>query len=437
MRFFKRTKNRKNRKKCCVVGLDGTPYSLVRRLAEDGTMRCMGDIASRGSLNRMTVSIPEISAVSWTSFMTGTNPGRHGIFGFVDLKPGSYKIGFPSFRDVRTPTFWDVLGELRKRCVIINQPSTYPARPVPGVLISGFVAIDLKKAVFPPEMAAELERSGYQIDIDTARARRDHDFLIEDLDRTLKSRWMAIERCWKEDWDYFQVVFTGTDRLQHYLWDCLNDENHKYRPAFMEYYRKVDAMVGKLYDMFSEVSNGSEGEGFFILSDHGFTQIDREVHLNTWLSGEGYLSLDGDGDGLEAIAEGSKAFTLDPGRIFVNASGRFPQGSVPPEAVGDLRHEIASKLKALEFEGRPVIKEVYTREDVYDGPYVGEAADLLVLSNYGFDLKGSVKPGEVFRKGDLQGMHTWDDAFFWWAGPELADLHIESLADLIMKTIRV
>ena len=432
MRFFMRPKKKR---KCCVVGLDGTPHSLVRRLTEDGTLRSIGRITSRGSLNRMTVSIPEISSVSWTSFMTGTNPGTHGIFGFVDLKPGGYKLGFPSFRDLRMPTFWDLLGEQRKRCVIINQPSTYPARPVPGVLISGFVAIDLKKAVFPPELAAELQRNGYQIDIDTSRARRDHDFLIEDLDRTLKSRWMAIERCWKEDWDYFQVVFTGTDRLQHFLWNCLDDENHKYRPAFIEYYKKVDSMVGKIYDMFGEASSGEEGEGFFLLSDHGFTRIDREVHLNAWLRREGYLTLGDDGKGLEAISEESKAFALDPGRVFINAKGRFPRGSVPAGAVDGVRHEIAAKLKALEFEGRPAIKEVFTREDVYHGPYVGEAADLLVLSHYGFDLKGSIKPGEVFRESELQGMHTWDDAFFWWAGPELKDVHIESLAGLITKAL--
>jgi predicted AlkP superfamily phosphohydrolase/phosphomutase len=432
MRFFKRTKKRK---RCCVVGLDGTPYSLVKRLAADGATPSLAAITSKGSLNRMTVSIPEISSVSWTSFMTGTNPGRHGIFGFVDLKPGGYKIGFPSFRDLRIPTFWDLIGEQRKRCVIINQPSTYPARPVPGVLISGFVAIDLKKAVFPPEMAGELQASGYQIDIDTGKARRDHDFLIEDLDRTLKSRWMAIEKCWKEDWDYFQVVFTGTDRLQHYLWDCLDDESHKYRPAFMEYYRKVDELVGRLYDMFGEISNGNGDEGFFLLSDHGFTQLHKEVHLNSWLTQEGYLTLGADGTGLEAMDSDTKAFVLDPGRIFINSSGRFPKGKVSPDAVDDLRHEIAAKLKGLSYEGKPVVREVFTREDLYDGPYVGEAADLLVLSHYGYDLKGSVKGSDVFRDSDLQGMHTWDDAFFWWPGPALGDVHIESLADLIVKSL--
>lgn len=432
MGFFRRNK----KKRVCVVGLDGTPHSLVTKLAAEGVLPAIGSIIESGSLNRMKVSIPEISSVSWSSFMTGANPGQHGIFGFVDLRHGGYRLRFPSFRDLRTPTLWDRLGEGRKRCIVINQPSTYPARPFPGVLISGFVAIDLKKAVFPPEIFKSLHDKGYQIDVDTAKARRDHDFLFEDLDRTLKSRWNAVERFWNDDWDYFQIVFTGTDRMQHYLWDCLADENHPYRSAFMDYYRSVDTLVGNLYDMFRRVSPGGEGEGFFLLSDHGFTKTEKEVHLNAWLREEGYLSLNDDAPGLEGIDEASVAFALDPGRIFINEKERFPKGAVKADAVDDLRREIAGKLMGLDFEEKPVIREVFTREQVYSGPYVYEAADLLVLSQYGFDLKGSVKPGEVFRQSDLQGMHTWDDAFFWWSGPELQDLQIESLAGLVTEVLR-
>jgi len=433
MGLFRRNKKKK---RVCVVGLDGTPHSLLTKLAADGVMPAIGNIIARGSLNRMKVSIPEISSVSWSSFMTGTNPAEHGIFGFIDLKQGSYRLRFPSFRDLRVPTFWDRLGEGRKRCVVINQPSTYPARPFPGVLISGFVALDLKKAVFPPEIYKGLDDIKYQIDIDTAKARWDHDFLIEDLDRTTKSRWAAVEKFWNEDWDYFQVVFTGTDRMQHYLWDCIADENHPYRSAFMDYYRNVDKLIGNLYDMFKTVSPLDEGESFFLLSDHGFTQLDREVHLNAWLRDEGYLSLKDGEAGLEGIDNGTTAFALDPGRVFINEKDRFPEGSVAPGEVDGLRREIAGKLMELDFQGKPVIREVFAREQVYDGPHVGEGADLLVLSHYGFDLKGSVKPGEVFRTSDLKGMHTWDDAFFWWSGPELPDLQIESLAGLITKVFR-
>ena len=140
---------KKKENRVCVIGLDGVPFGLLLDLAKKGVMSSLGRIIDAGHLHKMKASLPEISAVSWTDFMTGTNSGTHGIFGFTDLKPGSYDLRFPNFLDVKAPTFWDALGERGKKSIIINQPSTYPARPINGVLISGFVAVELAKAVYP------------------------------------------------------------------------------------------------------------------------------------------------------------------------------------------------------------------------------------------------------------------------------------------------
>jgi predicted AlkP superfamily phosphohydrolase/phosphomutase len=168
---------KKKENRVCVIGLDGVPYGLLLDLAKRGIMSTVGRIVDAGRLHKMKASLPEISAVSWTNFMTGTNPGTHGIFGFTDLKPKSYDLRFPNYNDLKVPTIWDKLGQQGRRSVIINQPSTYPAKPLNGVMISGFVALDLAKAVFPPEIKGPLEQTGYQIDIDTMKARENHNFL--------------------------------------------------------------------------------------------------------------------------------------------------------------------------------------------------------------------------------------------------------------------
>ena len=140
---------KKIQKKVCVIGLDGVPFGLLSDLAARGVMPNFASLIESGHLHQMKASLPEISSVSWTDFMTGTNAGTHGIFGFTDFKPGTLDLRFPNFLDNKTETFWDELGRRKKRSIIINQPSTYPARKIPGILISGFVAIDLAKAVFP------------------------------------------------------------------------------------------------------------------------------------------------------------------------------------------------------------------------------------------------------------------------------------------------
>jgi predicted AlkP superfamily phosphohydrolase/phosphomutase len=433
MKLFKRGKDKP---RVCVVGLDGTPHSLVKRFMADGTMPSMAKIASSGQLSKMKVTLPEISSVSWSSFMTGVNPGTHGILGFVDLKASSYEMRFPSFRDISAPTFWDKLGERGKTSIVINQPSTYPARSIPGVLVAGFVALEMNKAVTPMKYVYQLEEAGYKIDIDTMRARTDHDFLFRDLYTTLQGRRKAVDILWRDvDWDYFQVVVTGTDRLHHYLWDALDDPDHKYHSQFREYYQGVDSFVGEMFDRFLETS-GTDGDEFFMLSDHGFTALRKEVYLNAWLQREGYLSFRVENpDSLTQISPDAKAFTMDPGRIFINLKGKFPGGSVPESEADELKNEIIERLRNLEFEGEPVLRDVFRKEDIYDGPATERAADLIALSHDGFDLKGSVKKTDVFVDSDLKGMHNWDDAFFWSSKPVKEDLNITELASIITEQL--
>ncbi len=429
MALFSRRKQR-----ALVIGLDGVPHSLLTRLAAEGVMPNAARLLLLGHLSKMKVTLPEISAVSWPSFMTGTNPGTHGIFGFVDPKPGTYDIRFPGFRDLKVPTLWDRLGKRGKRCVVINQPSTYPAREIPGVLVSGFVAISLKKAVWPPAALPALEKMRYEIDIDTGRARGDHAYLIEALDATLEGRRRAVDHFWtNEDWDYFQVVVTGTDRLHHYLWDALDDAAHPYHAAFLDYYRKVDAFIGELTARFAKDSGRSEeGDGLFLLSDHGFTGIVQEVRVARWLVENGFLSFEKEmPDSLEDIAPSSKAFVLDPGRIYVNRKGRFPKGSVDDAGARAVVAEIKAGLSALRWEGRPVVERVFERDEIYSGPETPNAPDLVVVGHHGFDMKGTIKEPFLFGRTNLTGAHTWDDAFFWSLKAAPPDLDITMPAGIV------
>ncbi|UCD57452.1 MAG: alkaline phosphatase family protein [Candidatus Hydrogenedentota bacterium] len=427
---------RKKKKRVCVVGLDGVPYTLAKRFTEDGTMPALADIVRTGHLNRMRVTLPEISAVSWPSFMTGKNPGWHSIFGFTDLKPDSYSIRFPSFGDLRAPTIWDTLAERKKRSVVINQPSTYPARPIEGVLISGFVALSLRKAVHPPSVVPKLEQDGYIIDIDTVRARDDHSYLISELGRTIDARERAASFFWdNEAWDFFEVVITGTDRLHHYLWDALDDPTHPCHEAFLSYYRRVDSFVAGIHSRFRRLTDAGEPTpGLFILSDHGFTGVRNEFYLNSWLKKEGFLQLEkDDADTIEAIADGSRVFALDPSRLYLNLAGKFPKGCVKPEDVRPIVADVKAGLSELTLEGERVIEKVFERDEAYDGPYAALGPDLVAVSKYGFDIKGSPKRKELFGRSALTGMHTWDDAFLWSAHEPPENLNITDVAEIILR----
>ncbi len=428
MALFKKSKNAR----ACVIGLDGVPHSMLSELVRMGVMPYLARLFEGGKLQRMKASLPEISAVSWSNFMTGTNSGEHGIFGFTDFKPGSYEIRFPNFLDLKTATLWEKLGEKGRRAIIVNQPSTYPARKLNGVLVSGFVALDLARAVYPPAFKPALDQIGYQIDIDSMKVRENPTILWEELNKTTSSHQKALNLLWDEEWDYFEFVITGTDRLHHFLWHAWADPEHPQRPAFLDYYRQLDRIIARFASAFRK-SDGEE-PGLYLLSDHGFTGIVQEVYLNAWLEKNGYLSFtNGEPKGLEDVTARTRAFALDPNRIYLNLKGRFPKGSVERADRRELREEIAAKLRTLEHEGRKVVRRVFTAEEVYSGPLRSKGPDMIVLGEDGFDMKGSVRKKEIFGRTSLQGMHTWDDAFVWSVEGLGEDPAIQDAAKVILK----
>jgi predicted AlkP superfamily phosphohydrolase/phosphomutase len=368
--------------------------------------------------------------------MTGANPAEHGIFGFTDVSLDSYQLRFPTFADVKTPTMWDRLGERGLRCCTINQPATYPARPIPGALVSGFVALQLEKSVWPKDHLSALRRIGYRIDVDTQHARENPDGLLDDLMATHETRREAVRYFWeRESWDYFQAVVTGTDRLHHFLWNAVDDPDDPRHGRAIGYYQAIDSFIGEQWDRFHKGRPaGREGEGFVLLSDHGFTGLRLDVRLNAWLREQGYLEYArDDATSVADIAPSTRAFALDPGRIYINAKGRFAQGCVDSGEATTLRDEIAAKLQALTHEGEPVIRRVFTREETFHGPLLDRAPDLVAISHDGFDLKGTTKGSEVFATTHFQGMHSWDDAFLWTLLPVPDDLDISQLAAPILS----
>lgn len=399
-------------KRVVLIGLDGTPYTLVRRFVEDGTMPRMAELMRQGTLLQMDTSLPDISSVAWTSFMTGANPGRHGIYGFLDLQPNTYKIYFPNSGHIKSQTVWDAASRAGRRSIVINVPSTYPARPLNGILVSGFVAVDLNKATYPQSLVPTLREMDYRIDVDARKVQQSHDALMEDILKTLERRAAVLLYLFdKEPWELFIGVVTETDRLQHFFMDAAGDEGHKYHSAFRDFYRKVDDFLGQVVERL-------RGETLLIMSDHGFTPIKRQVYLNRWLVDNGYLKLKDNARSIEEIGDGSLAFALDPGRIYINVKGKYPNGAVERADAAKLAQEIKRGLSEISSDGEPIVKRVYERDELFRGPAIESAPDLCAQTIYGYDLKGAVNKKELMDREIFTGMHTQDDATLFINSPQ-------------------
>jgi predicted AlkP superfamily phosphohydrolase/phosphomutase len=362
------------------------------------------ELITQGSFLKMSSSIPEVSCVAWSSIITGKNPGEHGIFGFTDLEPGNYKLKFPLYTDLKAKPFWETLED--KRSIIINVPATYPVREMNGVHISGFVSVDINKSVYPPALIPKLKQFDYRLDVDSEKAHESIDLFLEDLEETLQARIRTYRCLWENyDWDIFMLVFTGTDRLMHFLWDAYEDENHKYHGDFLKHFQKIDEVI-------SEIRNRmSEEDVLIMLSDHGFEKLESDVYINYLLRKEGFLKFKNTELTYENIDSTTKAFALDPARIYINLKGKYPQGCVEEHDREKVIEDLGELFTSLTVNGKKVIRKVYRKEEIYSGPYVKDGPDLILLAERGFNLKASPKAQNLTGKGIFTGKHSQDNAF--------------------------
>jgi len=425
---FRRISPMTSRSKVAVLGLDGVPFTLLRKLFDAGVMPRLAEVAKRSFFSPMETTLPPVSSVAWTSFMTGTGPGRHGIFGFTDLHDDSISLRFPSFDDIRSQTIWQALPQARS--LVINLPFTYPARPLNGVLISGFVAPVFEKSVYPASLIPWLKSRGYKTDVDSVKGRTDRRGLIRELFDTLNVRTgVLLDLMQSRPWDLFIGVVTGTDRLHHFFFDAVGDPDHPFHRDFIDYYRRIDLFFGRFSEQIGDLTR------LIVLSDHGFALLRSQVYVNHILRQMGYLSPAGPApQSLDDVLPDSKAFALEPNRIYLNNRARFPGGPISPEEVPTVRARLKKELEGLRLQDvgiefpeedespdNPIFERVLVKEEAFDGECLAVAPDLLLIPRRGYDLKAAFNAQAPSNKDIFTGAHTHDDAFLIVNDPSLSE----------------
>jgi len=408
----------RKKKRVLVIGIDGTPYTFLKKHIEAGDFPTLKSLSEQGAFSQMDSVQPCISSVAWATYMTGKNPGKHGIFGFVDRTPNPFNIIIPNSRNMTSETLWEILSRNGKKVIVINVPVTYPPRQVNGVLIGCFLSPDIEKAVYPASLMPAIRARGYRIDVDAWQARKDRDAFFDDLYYTLNKRLEISQYLMKQiDWDFFQLHIMETDRINHFFWEQYETDDPTWASRFLNFYHRVDGVIGQLLGI------ARDGDEVIVLSDHGFCSVKKEVYLNQALEEKGFLVLKPDAKSVADMLPETRAYSLIPGRIFVNQKGREAKGTVE---IGTQREEILEELEEWlprlkdDGNGERIIKETIRGDKLYHGDQLPMAPDLMAIPYDGFDMKGNVKPGMLTFKGDLVGTHTFHDAALLVRGRQLS-----------------
>lgn len=433
------------RERVLIVGWDGAPYPLVRDMLESGDLPNLESIVDDGYFGPLETVPYVMSSCAWSTFLTGKNAGKHGIYDFYasDFRGDSYFRNpiNASARDSRD--LGDILSEHGLSLGRVNVPLTYPARPVDGFTVTGMLtpSKDSEGFCYPPDFLhdfEELER--YRIDSGEGKD-ADKDEFLADVDAVVEGRMelvlYALEN--SSDLDVYFAVFTSPDRLSHYYWH-FEDETHPFRrnesPEDLERYRNVirdlfrdlDEKLGEVVDRF----RANYGDPMVaVVSDHGMTSLKRVFHVNKWLARNGYLTFKDEFDGsavdddVEEILDdrveyifgkvdwkNTTAYAIGKrGAIYVNQKGREPRGIVDPEDREDVIANLEADLREVvdPETGERIVEAVQTREELFHGDHVEEAPDILLRLSDGYYPFGYAFELE---KPDLVSTNDWPDMPF-------------------------
>jgi predicted AlkP superfamily phosphohydrolase/phosphomutase len=353
---------------------------------------------------------PPMTDCAWTSAFTGSNPGAHGIFGSWYRAPGAYECRYFSARDRKSPTVWEMSDA--PRWLVWNVPMSYPPTPINGVMVSGYGA---------PPGARFCEPDGWQDAIaqrwrlDDLLDRAPHGSLerfLDDLVRGLEAQAEALQWAAREaSADCVIAVWPHVDRAQHFFWQW-RDSDHRFAAAVDRVYEAMDRATGALIDAWPDAD-------FLIVSDHGAGRLNADVNIGAWLSSKGYARYGrprrkslvdlawklppsvrkfgkrvAPGTARRAMGatlagqlgpfewSRTRAFMGFHGDMWLNLMGREPQGTVTASDAAGMSEEITDELLGITdpTTGRPVIAAVHKREDIYSGPALELAPDLMLDS---------------------------------------------------------
>ncbi|OGO12121.1 MAG: hypothetical protein A2Y53_02030 [Chloroflexi bacterium RBG_16_47_49] len=421
----------------CIIGLDGATFDLIRPWADAGHLPTLTRLMKEGAWGELRSTIPPMTGPAWSTFMTGTNPGKHAIFDWVYRKQDSYDFVPVTAAHSRQPSLWEIASQSGKRVLAVNVPMTFPPQSINGYVVSGLPATSL--ATHPPELAAYIreKHQGYIVYPDPGQAYSDQgiDLFLATLNQSVEKRldlWRDLVG--REPWDLAMLVLNATDVVQHAMWKFM-DPNHpqhnprkaaRYKDTILNIYRKVDGILADL------IASMDRDTVMWIISDHGFGPLYHFIHVNTWLMREGFLIIKnnpksrlkkslfqlgvspmpmydllmriGLGKLKREVVRGGQGQSLmksiflsfddvdwertvaysfgNIGQVRINLRGREPQGSISPgEEYERVVQEIIERLNQLHDprNGQQAIDHIYRVDEVYSGPATQEAADILFL----------------------------------------------------------
>lgn len=462
-----------------LIGVDGATFTVLDPYMQSGVMPFLDELVHRGARAQLRSIMPPLTPPAWTSLVTGKHPGQHGIFDFFQKEePGSIYFSFANSQDVRSATIWSLASEHQRKVISLNFPLMFPAPAVDGCVVPGGMMPwrQLRLGCHPPGLFDRLkalpgfnprEMLDMELEIKAIDGCPDSEFAeFVELHTRREQRWSEVARylMQEEPADLVGVLFDGVDKLQHLCWRFIDPACRPSKPTAWEremiercerYFNSLDQQIAQIVEL------AGPNATVILASDHGFGPTRDVFHVNSWLEREGYLAWADDQQAADraetdvGFAEMTRhvhaidwtrtlAYAATPSSQGINVVERVPGSDdpLPEEVRAKIAVELAGALLELRnpVDGRPVIDEVWTREQAFAGEFEAYGPDLSMVLCDGGTM--SILPSQAIlaRRAEPRGHHRWEGIFLA-AGPgimpgaRLDELSIVDVAPLVLHSL--
>jgi predicted AlkP superfamily phosphohydrolase/phosphomutase len=422
--------------KLLILALDGFDPHLFSLWRDH--LPHLSRLAQNGAWGPAISVTPPMTFPAWSSFLTGANPGQHGIFDFTERQPNRLAVRFLNATRRRLPTFLRLASEAGYKVGSVGLPTTYPPERLSGYQISGFDTPVPSKAdhsyVHPPELADKIDRElgGYYFgDFNESRIGiKWHGQTLEKLLNGMRSKVELARFLQREIPVDLMLLHVGeTDTVGHHFWAFhdrhsprfIQPSESRLSTAVLNVYQAADDLVGQMLEI-------AQPEATMIISDHGMGGTsDRVLYLNRYLESCGLLRFDPSAVGSPWIGKlktwglrwtpyrlQQQVFKLAGGKLasrieslqrfsginwsltsayseelnyfpalWLNRVGREPAGIVQPENAASTANQVMAALMDWRdpLTSEPVVRNIHRREEIYQGSEVPFAPDLILELN--------------------------------------------------------
>lgn len=445
--------------KMVVICLDGGTFDIIKPMVEREELPNISKLMSEGIHHRLLSTIPSETGPAFVTFMTGTNPGRHGITRFARKSVEKDKQILLNSSHITTKTLLEWLSEHGKKIISFGVPFTCPPIPINGVMISHWkLAPDTYRTVltYPNEVKDRVIKYLGSINIEKLSDKNILD-MKDFYERKLTKEFMIAEYVKQTvlflmrefDWDFLVVHLNITDSIQHHYWKFMDNKHPYYDPlapdsfknAIFQSYIKADEIIGEL------LKHAGKDITTIIMSDHGFAPVAKVFNINQWLANEGFLKFRNISNqywgwkhfpatillrkllnklGMFEISSRLPWLPLqlpvykryqknfyelidwnktvaygDNFGVNINMKGREPFGIVPAgKGYEKIVNLLIDKLNSVEDTetSKKIVGDIVRKEDIYEGPLINEGTDVIPRLVDGYCIGSETVGHNLFEK---------------------------------------